>query len=370
MKVLENHIASIRAQLNKQLPQSQRDLVGQLLYTHTHHEIDSSTQNQERVIEALTNLIDYVIRNSIADARMLRGLLLSGAGEHAEISSACSKELSVLNEYLLDLATTRIAECSVPGWYLATVIGNYFLQKKEPGYLQELMAGWRDTEQRNIVSDQLLSYTERTSLGFEGISGLLILMINLEKQAHEPALEKVIREGVRFILSFRSEVDFSNQQYAIFPQTISSEKRPVKEPRSLAWGGSDFAESLLLYRAYDLFGDKQLQQTANLIGLNTLLRKEKAHLLTQSATIYGGTAGVALTYLSLYRLSGHKPYWEGYRHWIGETISMLGMNEAGEHHQKYPAPTHDLYNGLLGAYLVILSHQLEDGLQWPGVLLL
>lgn len=360
----------MQAQLEKQLSPSQRDLVGRLLYVYTHHEIYTNTEGQQQTIAALTDLATYIIADRMTDTRVLRGLLLSGAVKDEKISSACSKELSVLNEYLLDLATAHIAECSLSGWYIAAVIGNYFLQKRESAYLRQIVEAWRDAEEQRIVSGQLLSYAERNPLGFEGISGLLILMIKIEKQVHEPALEKIIREGVRFVLSFRSEVDFSNQRYAVFPQAISSERRPVEEPRSLAWGGSDFAESLLFYRAYDLFGDKQLQRTANLIGLNTLLRKEQAHLLTQNATIYGGTAGVALTYLSLYHLSGHKPYREGYKHWIRETISMLSADEAGGYSPEYLGPTYDLYNGLLGTYLVLLSHQAKKKVQWPNVLLL
>ena len=365
----------MQAQLEKQPPQSQSDLVGRLLYVYTHYEIDNDTRNQKRTIEVLTDLATYVSTDSVTDVRVLRGLLLSGASRNKNIFPACSKELSVLDEYLLDLATACIAECSWSGWYLVAVVGNYFLEKKESEYLQQLVTAWRDAAGEHAVSGQLLSYTESTSLGFEGISGFLIMLMSIEQQVHEPVLEKIIRQGVRFVLSFQSEVDFSNQQYAIFPQAISSGRKPIKEPQSLAWGGSDLAESLLFYRAYNLFGNKQLQRTANLIGLNTLLRKEKAHLLTPDTTVYGGTASVALTYLSLYRLSGQQPYRAGYKHWIQETTSMLSADEAGgppwtRHPPQYLGPTYDLYNGLLGTYLMLLSHQSKTELQWPGVLLL
>ena len=358
----------MQVQLEKQLSQSQ-DLSGQLLYFYTQYQINDDTHHREEAEATLVELSAQIVAEKNPDLRTLRGLLLSGVCQDTAVASACWHELTILDEYLADQALDWIAKGTLAGWYAAAVAGYHFILQKMPVRLHALVSTWRSTAEmlasRRGISP-LLPYEEQTPLGFEGISGLLLLLIRIEQASHEDMLEKIIREGIRFVLSFRNEVDFSRQQYAVFPQAIASGNGLSEEPRCLAWGGSDLAQALLFYRAYGLFQDVELKRIADLVGLNTLLRKERSHLLTPDETVYGGAAGVAQTYAALYHLSGHQAYHKGYQQWLREILTSLDtpLSDA------YPGNEYGLYDGLLGIYLVLLSYRMVPPATWPRVLLL
>lgn len=357
----------MQTQLEEQLSRS-RNLPGRLLYCYTHYQISSDVRYRKKTEATLAELSTRVVEEKIADIRTLRGLLLLEAYQDTLIASSCRQELVILDEYLVDQSASWIADHTLNGWYAAAIVGRYFLLRKEHTYLQSLVAAWRNAEKVSagvVNTNPLLTYEDNTPLGFEGISGLLLLLTDIEQTVHEEAIRKIIREGIRYLLSFRSEVDFSNQQYAVFPQAINGQEL-VEGVRPLAWGGSDLAQAVLFYRAHTLFQDKQLRHTADLVGLNTLLRKDRKHLLTRDETVFGGAAGVAQTYATLYRLSGHQSYQSGYEYWLREMLISLDTQLL----DRYTGRECSLYDGLLGIYLVLLSYQTELKVSWPKALLL
>ena len=357
----------MQALLEEQLSRS-HNLPGQLLYCYTRYQLSNDISFRERAEAALIELTARVVAKQVTDARTLRGLLLSGSYQDATIASSCRQALAVLDEFLVNHAAAFVKGYTLDGWYTAAVIARYFLLRNKPEYLEVLVNAWCETADPPTKPrvNPLLSYESHTSLGFEGISGLLILLVEIAPAVSNETFRKIIREGIRFLLSFRSEVDFSNRQYAVFPQAITSNQEVNGENRKLGWGGSDLAQALLFYRASGLFQDDQLRRTADLIGLNTLLRRGEEHLLTRNETVFGGAAGVAQTYATLYRLSGHQAYQEGYKHWLKEILISLDA-QADE---KYAGKEYDLYDGLLGIYLVLLSYQAEKTMNWSGALLL
>ncbi len=340
------------------------DLTGQLLYSYTHYQLNQDVQSKNRTVAALTELSTRVVADQMTDARTLRGLLLSGACLDAAVASSCHRKL---DEYLINQTASWIADCTLTGWYNAAIVGRYFLLKKEHEHLKSWVSAWGEIGKSSnalLPTHPLRAYNEHTLLGFEGVSGLLLLLIDIEEAVREVALRGMIREGIRYLLSYQNEIDFSAQRYAAFPQkAISGGASSVEQ---LGWGGSDLPQAVLLYRAYSLFQEQQLRRTADLIGLNTLLRKDKAHLLTQNESVYGGAAGVAQTYNALYRLSGRPAYQVGYKYWLQEVLISLDT----QFYDGYAGQEYDLYKGLLGVYLTLLSYQTPKNLVWKQAILL
>ena len=362
MKLREKHIISLRAQLER-LPQSP-DRVGQLLYSYTHYQLNQDVQSRNRTVAALTELSTQVVADQMTDARTLRGLLLSGACLDAAIASSCHREL---DEYLINQTASWVAAGTLTGWYNAAIVGRYFLLKKEQEHLESLVSAWGEMGKSSgalLPTHPLRTYNEHTLLGFEGVSGLLLLLIDIEEAVREEALREMIREGIRYLLSYQNEVDFSARRYAAFPQKAIPDNALAIE--QLGWGGSDLPQAVLLYRAHALFQEEQLKGAADLVGLNTLLRKGEEHLLTQDESVFGGAAGVAQTYAALYRLSGHQAYQAGYQHWLKEMLIALKARS----YEEYADNEYDLYDGLLGVYLVLTSYQHSKSLEWKRTILL
>ena len=266
-----------------------------------------------------------------------------------------------LDEYLINQTASWVAAGTLTGWYNAAIVGRYFLLKKEHEHLKSLVSAWGEMGKSSgalLPTHPLRTYNEHTLLGFEGVSGLLLLLIDIEEAVREEALREMIREGIRYLLSYQNEVDFSARRYAAFSQKAIPDNALAIE--QLGWGGSDLPQAVLLYRAHALFQEEQLKGAANLVGLNTLLRKGKAHLLTQDESVFGGAAGVAQTYDTLYRLSGHQAYQAGYQHWLKEMLISLDT----QFYDKYADKEHNLYDGLLGIYLTLLSHQNPKNSAW------
>lgn len=343
------------------------DLTGQLLYSYTHYRLNQDVQSKNRTVAALTKLSTQVVTDRMTDARTLRGLLLSGACLDAAIASSCHRELMALDEYLINQIASWIADCTLTGWYNAAIVGRYFLLKKEHEHLKSLVSAWGEMGKSSgalLPTHPLRTYNEHTLLGFEGVSGLLLLLIDIEEAVRGKALREMIRAGIRYLLSYQNEVDFSARRYAAFPQKAISDNASAIE--QLGWGGSDLPQAVLLYRAHALFQEEQLKGAADLVGLNTLLRKGKAHLLTQNESVFGGAAGVAQTYATLYRLSGHQAYQAGYQHWLKEMLISLKARS----YEEYADNEYDLYDGLLGVYLVLTSYQHSKSLEWKRTILL
>ncbi|WP_210114416.1 lanthionine synthetase LanC family protein [Hymenobacter elongatus] len=206
------------------------------------------------------------------------------------------------------------------------------------------------------------------NLGLEnGVAGELLLLIKLQQagENHE-SLKEIVRQGIRYLLNTKREVDFSTGRYAVFPDDVSLANQEATFSNELSWRNSDLGHSLLLYEAHRLLADEELKKIAELVGLNTLLRTDFRATAIHSSSFSQGASGVAHLYRRLYQASGHESYQKGYTFWLNQTRSWLTQELATDLETLRGEKD---YQDLVRVSLVLLSAITPQELQWDEILL-
>ena len=182
-------------------------------------------------------------------------------------------------------------------------------------------------------------------------------------------VKDIVRDSVGLILSLQGEVDFSEQKYALFPDFITVNPDQSGFTRRLNWCAGDLNCSLLFYRAGNLLTDEKFRKLGDLVGLNTLLRKDEASTGVSSSHFYHGSSGVAHFYRTLYGYSLHQSYYAGYEFWIGRTLDFLEKELLSPGQTNY-GQAYGLLYGLPGVALTLLSYLDDNKPEWSKWLLL
>ncbi|MEM1136799.1 MAG: lanthionine synthetase LanC family protein, partial [Bacteroidota bacterium] len=194
-----------------------------------------------------------------------------------------------------------------------------------------------------------------------GLSGVLLVLIGIYANGiKEKNIVDIVETGIKYILSFKREIDFYVENFAMFPEKVKL-NHEVEFSNQLTWAASDLNQAILLYKAHDLLKYKDLPKIADLIGLNTLIRQEEKSTQIVSSNFYDGAAGVAQSYRNLYVLSKHQAYWEGYKFWIEKTVFFLDKEIQDK---KNLNPKLNLLNGIPGVGLTLLSFVSKEELFW------
>lgn len=354
-------------------PPAQHSLSGRLLYHYIQYERFHEDQYRNNTEDALKNAIIKLTATPTTNNSILRELLfINRLYQDEAIIKPLNAPLAILDQYLVERATTGIKDYTLMGWYAAAVISCYFakrrIQTTVKAYLQKIISLWNKVESEvDSAFTRGITYQDNTPLGLEGVAGLLLMLIVIERSVTSVHLRRLIKEGVRYLLSFRRQVDFSQQDYNMFPSIINAQGKPVETPDYLGWGNGDLPQTLLFYRASDLFQNQELLQMSHLIGLNTLLRKEVKHTLAKGAELHSGSAGVAQMYRTLYQISGQQPYYQGYKLWLQHTLDLTKIQLQDN---VYANQEYELMHGLVGIYLTLLTYEGKEKVDWREVLLL
>ncbi|OUJ71067.1 glycoside hydrolase family protein [Hymenobacter crusticola] len=183
-----------------------------------------------------------------------------------------------------------------------------------------------------------------TILGLgDGLAGEALQLIRLYKAGiQQPILLKAIKARILAILATRREVDFSEGIYSMFPDAITSDTDQIRDSQELTWRGGDLGQALLLYEACMLLQDEELAWLAELVGLNTLLRKEEGMTSVHTSAFYTGAAGIAHLYYQLHRISGNPAYEAGHRYWVGKIQRFLPQDIASGLYERQSGLRYDL----------------------------
>lgn len=201
----------------------------------------------------------------------------------------------------------------------------------------------------------------------DGLAAELRTLINLHQVGqHVGNLPQQVRQGIRYLLGIRQEVDFLDHKYSVFPSQVESSSGKTSFEAALGWPHGDLGQALLLYESCHLLQDGELADIAELVGLNTLLRVTPAATEVTSAQFYRGAAGVAHLYYKLYQTSGQPAYRAGQQFWLGQTQHWLAQELASGFYQQRAG---QLQQGLVGVGLVLLSAIAEVELDWDTGLL-
>jgi lantibiotic biosynthesis protein len=288
-------------------------------------------------------------------------------------------ELEELDKYLVNTAASQMAEDSIDYLHGALGVVHYLAARKPNPLVAAQLDMLVEKLCNRAVKDEagtwfrnyIMKADDKESANFSlshGLSGILLILINVYPHSvHQALIEKTVRDGIRFIVKHKMDIDYAAGQYNFFPFII---KQPVEEltaPPRLAWCYGDLNEVLLFYRAGNLLNEQQYLQLGDLIGLSSLMRKEETSTMVTDAHFCHGSSGLAQFYKALYKERGLKQYLEGYEYWIEQTILLLDKDLEKE---LYAGKEHDYLEGLLGVAFTLLSYISKKELRWSASLLL
>jgi len=335
-------------------------------------------------------LLDEVFDNLNSGNPRLAGSALSNGGaglgyainfleKEGLIEFEVEKEFAGLDKYLFKTALSQIEEDCID--YLHGGMGAvlYFSERKPSvliqHYLDTLVAkvcGRAVEEEAGTwFRNYMLKNQDKEDINFSlshGLTGILLILIKAyERSTHKDLIRQVVANGVRFILRHKMDVDYDGDVYSFFPLIIRHGTKELFAPGRLAWCYGDLNEVLLLYRAGKLLDDKNMLKLADLMGTQTLLRKESKSTLVKDTHFCHGTAGLAQFYKTLFRESQVAAYADGYEYWIEQTVLLLDNDlEKGF----YTGKECDYLEGLVGVAFTLLSYISDKELRWSESLLL
>ncbi len=203
------------------------------------------------------------------------------------------------------------------------------------------------------------------SLGLDrGIAANQLTLINAYKAYPHPAISHVIRQGISYVLSFRRDIDFSEGNYSAFPANISSGYGQSHFTNALNWQSGDLVQALVFYQAAELFEDAFLENLANLIGLNTLLRTSQDSTRITDIGLEKGSAGLALLYHSAYQITQNTSYQRGSAYWLKYTLDQCQATSIAPARFIHTALDLPLTDELLGVAFVLACIEHEKKNTW------
>jgi lantibiotic biosynthesis protein len=289
------------------------------------------------------------------------------------------KEFEELDKYLFNTALIQIQEDSIDYLHGALGVLHYLNEREQTPVIHHYIDTLVEKIcERAIISDKgiwfrnyVIKVEHKRDVNFglsHGLCGILLILINVfSNTSHKDTVRKIIQQGIHFILRHKMDVDFSNDEYTVFPFSFEQQATELSAPNRLAWCYGDLNEVLLLYRAHKLLDDPALAEVADLIGTQTLLRKNVKATMVKDAHFCHGSSGVAQFYKTLYNESGNKAYLNGYEYWIEQTVLLL---ENDLKKGIYNGKEHDYLEGLIGVAFTLLSYTSTKPLNWSRSVLL
>ena len=364
MKPIHHHIALLQSKLEEAVARAD-DPTGPLLYYYTLSQVNPREQALTRATELLVQLVARIMAEQQSS---IRGMFLIREFEEAGVVTApVAHQLPLLDQHLHGKAQRLLRQESFREMYQATEISYYLSQRQSDPvarqYLGHLLAMMFPEDKPDVIR-QFAGVN--LPVDMEGWSGCLLMLVYVAFSTRNDQLKARIKEGIRYLISLRNEVDFSEKIYSYFPSmTRPVSQRDVKD--RLAWNDSDLAPTVLLYQASVLYQDSALARMAELTGLNTLLRMDRVYHSVNNASFYRGAAGIAHTYRTFYRVSAHEAYRGGYDFWTQRAIALL---EKDFKKQRYDQREGELLQGMVGIALTLLSRVADQELLWDKAVLL
>ncbi len=299
-------------------------------------------------------------------------LVLSYLQQHEYVEYDIDEMLVHLDEYLAETAETALAADNTDYLHGAAGILHYFAERQQTPAVNSRL---------NKLADLLMSRAVHTERGVwfkntfreepardeeinlslaHGLSGILLILLNAYPHLNDKEnAEKIIREGIRFILQYELPVDYEAGEYSCFPGFLGYDDTEIIRHERLGWCYGDLNIVLLLYRAGRLLGDARYTAVADRIGLMSTKRSTLEATRCKDTHFCHGAAGLAQFYKSLYAETYHYQYYIAYEHWINITTTMITKEIADNRYQHNPG---GLLEGLAGVGLVLADYVADEKL--------
>lgn len=389
-QIAQRHLDKLNKLLEEHTSNNDSFLKGKLGLVFYYYHLYKATE-QSQLKHKAEDLLDQILAGINAHNPGLIGPVLStgGAGLGYAVNFMAREGLlemrtgiafNELDRYLFNTAASLIAEDNIDFLHGALGIVYYFTEKKEDdvaanSYLDLLIEmicrKAVEGESGCWFKTSLMKVGEKQKVNFSlahGMCGILLVLLNaFERSSHSELIAKTVRDGIRFIVKHKMDVDFLQNEYSFFPFVVDPDENEISAFNRMAWSYGDLNEVLLFYRAGSLFHDDSLIRLADLIGMQCMMRRDEPSTLITGSDFYHGTAGLAQFCRTLYRETQHDIYKDVYEYWIERTILLLDEElENGTYHGR----EHEYLEGLIGVAFVLLSYVSEKELGWSKALLL
>jgi lantibiotic modifying enzyme len=201
-----------------------------------------------------------------------------------------------------------------------------------------------------------------------GLAGMLLLLIKAyDHTKRKDLVQEILKNGIQFIRKHQLYVDFTNSEYSWYPFSIEINAQHIENRARMGWCYGDLGIALLFYRAGKLLNDKSITRSADITGMNCLMREKTESNAVYDSHFCHGSAGVAQFFLALHQESGNSKYLNGYEQWIEKTILFLKTDLEND---LYKGKEQNLLDGLIGVSLVLLTYCSEKKTNWSKLLFL
>jgi lantibiotic biosynthesis protein len=345
--------------------------------------------NDEALLEKAAEMLGHVFDDMNESDGGLVGAALSSGGaglgfaanylqQQGLIEFDTEEELSDLDDYLLEGAMQQLEEGNTDLLHGPSGILYYFANRQHsPAIRARIDALANALLAKAIFTDEGVWYsnsfwkqadspTEINLSLSHGLCGILLALVAAYPALSDPApAERVIREGIRFIMGHECPVDSSKENWSYFPGNyLEKEGRPTAPVERLAWCYGDLNEVLLLYRAGKLLGDESYIAAADRVGQATVSRTTLKSVFCEDTHFCHGTAGLAQFYKALYNEMPLAAYQTAYEHWIAQTLQLVDKCIAENKYEKNPT---GLLEGWPGTAIVLAEYVADGPMHWAKV---
>jgi Lanthionine synthetase C-like protein len=182
---------------------------------------------------------------------------------------------------------------------------------------------------------------------------LLKLLANYTESSDTIATKQFIKQHLKLLIQNIREVEYSNRPTAShFLYEIDDATGEKHYTDEFSWSRGDLITLILLYKADKVFGETTHEFIANSIGAIVAQRRILL-AVNDNPFIRTGTAGIALCFKILHRLSGKSFYREAESYWLSETQRQKAKNTIER-------STNSLLDGYMGVNLVLSSMELNS----------
>ncbi len=200
-----------------------------------------------------------------------------------------------------------------------------------------------------------------------GLCGILTVLLEIyTRNVQTQNLNKLISDGISFLLSYENTVDFQKEQFSYFPNSIQNDL--PKFNSFIGWCYGDLNVLQLLFKASKIFNRIDWLRKANEISNVVIHRKIDYGTMIKDPFFCHGTCSMAQMYLRLYKISHENYFKEAYDYWINQTIEYLEGKR--EYQILSPQMNNGLLYGYLGIGLVLLSKLYNETLSWDRLFLM
>lgn len=389
LHIAQRRLEEINRAIEQGVSNSDTFAGGQSGLTLYYYELYEATEKNEYKEKALALLTDVLQHFQQGEPKLIGSSFCSGAAGFAWVLQYLHKkqfialdinaELADMDEYLFHSALSQMDNDLLDYLHGALGILHYFTFRMS----DEKIRRYADTlieklNSKTVRDEKGLRFNSHISEGHEketfnlglshGLSGILLILVNAwEYSEKKVIIEQMLEEGIRYLLHYRRDADYSTRRYNFFPFTVHKQTGEEMGNSRLAWCYGDLGEVLLLNRAGELLQQSNYTRLAQLIGLQTLMRKEQSATLVSDAHFCHGSSGLARFYRVLYDITGQQAYKTGSDYWIEQTLLYLEQEIPSG---VYTNKEHDFLEGLLGVAFTLLSFTTEKKLTWSSSFLL